>query len=201
MIEHGERLSENLHPAGHHVRVHGALRALAHAALDQEHELVAHLLGDLERLSGVGVEYHLHKAFAVAQIDEDHPAVIAAPMHPAAQADRAAQQVLGHLTAIVASHRKCPLGKSRDGKVSPPGWQQGCRRCTRPSGPSRWPWCRRRWISCSASRRSCCSCPSSCQRSCQRSYQSRPWRRRPWRQRPVARPWHPASSCPCRGNP
>ena len=35
----------------------------------------------------VGIADDLHEAFAVAQVDEDHAAVIAAPMHPARQRD------------------------------------------------------------------------------------------------------------------
>ena len=34
---------------------------------------------------GLGVEDDLHDAFAVAQVDEDDPAVVAAAMHPAHQ--------------------------------------------------------------------------------------------------------------------
>jgi hypothetical protein len=40
-----------------------------------------------EDLGAVRVEDHLDQPLAVAQIDEDDPAVIAAPMHPAAQDD------------------------------------------------------------------------------------------------------------------
>jgi hypothetical protein len=49
------------------------------------HELVAHGFGDLEHLGAVGVAHHLHQAFAVAQVDEDDAAVVAATVHPAAK--------------------------------------------------------------------------------------------------------------------
>jgi hypothetical protein len=34
-----------------------------------------------------GIEHHLHQAAAVAQVDEDDAAVVAAAVHPAAKAD------------------------------------------------------------------------------------------------------------------
>ena len=37
--------------------------------------------------AAVGIADDLHQPFAVAQVDEDHPAVVAAAMHPAEQGD------------------------------------------------------------------------------------------------------------------
>ena len=59
--------------------------AQTHPALDAQHELVAHLLGGGEHVFDVRVIDHLHHAVAVAQVDEDHPAVVAATVHPAAK--------------------------------------------------------------------------------------------------------------------
>ena len=71
---------------------------------DPQHELVAHLLGQGEGLRGVRVDDHLQQSLAVAQIDEDHPAVVAAAIHPAANGDGLADQGLGDVAAEVASH-------------------------------------------------------------------------------------------------
>ncbi len=46
-------------------------------------ELVAHAFGDLEGVGAVGVADDLHQAFAVAQVDEDDAAVVAAAVGPA----------------------------------------------------------------------------------------------------------------------
>ncbi|OGI59107.1 MAG: hypothetical protein A2V58_07920 [Candidatus Muproteobacteria bacterium RBG_19FT_COMBO_61_10] len=66
------------------MRVLGARGTLAHAAGDTQHELAAHALGDGEGRGIVRIEHHLGQAGAVAQIDEDHPTVIAAAAGPAA---------------------------------------------------------------------------------------------------------------------
>ena len=82
----------------------GARGARAHQALDLEAELVAQALGRLEHLGAVRVADDLHVAFAVAQVDEDHAAVVAAAVHPAAQGHGLAQQGFGHQTAVGGTH-------------------------------------------------------------------------------------------------
>jgi ribosomal protein S18 acetylase RimI-like enzyme len=67
-------------------------------------ELVAHRFGVLEDIGAVRVAHHLDQAFAVAQVDEDHAAVVAATVHPAAQADGLAEQCLGSEAAVLGSH-------------------------------------------------------------------------------------------------
>ena len=51
------------------------------------HEFVAQRLGGRERRGAVGIADDLHEAFAVAQVDEDDAAVVAAAMDPARQRD------------------------------------------------------------------------------------------------------------------
>ena len=86
------------------VRVDGALQAIHDGADDAQAVLVAHVLGGLEDVRVVGVADHLHEAFTVAQVDEDDPAVVAAAVHPAAQADGLAQQLFGHEAAVLSTH-------------------------------------------------------------------------------------------------
>jgi len=93
--------------------VGGAGRARAHHALDLDAKLVAQALGDSKHLGPVGVADHLQRAFAVAQVDEDHAAVVAPAVDPAAQADGLAQQGFGDQTAIVAAHRHVKAFKNR----------------------------------------------------------------------------------------
>jgi hypothetical protein len=38
----------------------------------------------VEGIPAVGIAHHLRKALAVAQVDEDHPAMVAPAMRPAA---------------------------------------------------------------------------------------------------------------------
>src|SRR5207245_2911179 len=52
----------------------------------------------------LGIADDLHQAFAVAQVDEDDAAVVAATVHPAAQADGLAEQCLIGEAAVVGSH-------------------------------------------------------------------------------------------------
>ena len=58
---------------------------LAHLAVDADHPLGAHRFGRLEG-GAVGIGHHLRDAVVVAQVDEQHAAVVAHAMHPARQA-------------------------------------------------------------------------------------------------------------------
>ena len=78
--------------AGRHVRVLGAGRALAHLAVDPDDEFRAQLLG-LPEGRRIRIDHALGDAVMVAQVDEQHAAVVADAMAPAGQPDRLA--VLG----------------------------------------------------------------------------------------------------------
>ena len=104
-VEHFQLLRQHLDLAGCQVGIGGAFRAVAHQAGDAQAEFVAHALGGLEDLGAVRVADDLHQAFAVAQVDEDHAAVVAPAMHPAAQADGLAEQRFSGEAAILGSHR------------------------------------------------------------------------------------------------
>ena len=84
--------------------VDGARRPRAHQALDLDAELVAQALGRLEHLRSIRIAHHLHVAFAIAQVDEDHAAVVAPAVHPSAQGHGLAQQGLGHKTTVGGTH-------------------------------------------------------------------------------------------------
>ena len=91
-VEDLHRIRHDLDAPGSEVRVDGARRPLAHRAGDTHHELVAQFLGAGEHLGGVRVADDLHQPFAIAQVDEDHAAVVAPPMHPADDRDLLAAQ-------------------------------------------------------------------------------------------------------------
>ena len=66
----------------------------------------------------VGVEHDLQQSLAITQVDEDHPAVVAAAMRPAGHGDHLTGQGLVDLTAIMGAHKLLkPKGKARDAKA------------------------------------------------------------------------------------
>ena len=80
------------------------------AAFDREHVLAAQALGLGEHLGAVRIEHDLQQPLAVAQVDEDHAAVVTATVHPTGDADLAADQRPIHLTAVMTAHRLSPSG-------------------------------------------------------------------------------------------
>src|SRR5262249_47463969 len=72
--------------AGRQVRVDGALRARAHLAVEAHHPLGMQLLGCFERRR-IRVHHHLGDAVVVAQVDEQHAAMVADAMAPAREAN------------------------------------------------------------------------------------------------------------------
>ena len=73
-----------------------------------DHEFVADLFRRGERVGPVGIAHDLHQPLAVAQIDEDHAAVVPPSMHPAEQVDRLAQVFAVHKTAVLRTHCYTP---------------------------------------------------------------------------------------------
>ena len=90
--------------AADEICVHGARRPLAHLASHTDHELIAQLFCGLEGRGVVGIAHDLQQALAVAQVDENHAAVVPAMVHPAANGDFLVDQGLGDVTAIMSSH-------------------------------------------------------------------------------------------------
>ena len=84
---------------------------------DLQHELVAHALGLREHLGGIRIEHDLQQPLAVAQVDEDDAAVVAAAMGPAGHRDDLADRGFADLAAIVSAHKLRTAGKARDAKA------------------------------------------------------------------------------------
>ena len=68
------------------------------------HELVAHGFGKREHLGPVRVANDLRQAFAIAQVDEDHAAVVAATVSPAAKGDDLPVEGGIELSAVMSTH-------------------------------------------------------------------------------------------------
>ena len=89
---------EDLDHAGGQVGILGAGRALAHLAVDPHHPFRAQLLGVLEGRA-VGIGHHLGQAVMVAQVDEQHAAMVADAMAPAGEPDGLADIALAERAA------------------------------------------------------------------------------------------------------
>jgi hypothetical protein len=76
-------------------------RPRPHASRHTHHEFISQPLGLAEHRGSGRVEYDLQQSFAIAQVDEDHPAMIASPMHPAGDRDLLADEPLVDLSAVM----------------------------------------------------------------------------------------------------
>ncbi len=104
LVQHFELAREQLDLARTQVRVRGGTRARTHQTLHADHELAAQTLGVLEHLGGVRIEHHLQQTFAVAQVDEDHSAMVTATMHPTGNGDLLAREFFVDESAVVGAH-------------------------------------------------------------------------------------------------
>ena len=118
-IEDLELVREHFDLAASQRRVHGPLGAAAHDALHAQHELVAHAVGDGERVRAVGIADHLDQALAIAQVDEDDASVVAPAMRPAEEVDGPAEEPGIGQAAVFRAHGR------DDGEppVRPPPWR------------------------------------------------------------------------------
>ena len=72
------------------------------------------MLGNSEGFGAeIGIHRDLHGATAIAQVDKDHPAMVAAAIHPAAEQNGAVDGIAAQIAAGVAAHG--------GGNVSNPG--------------------------------------------------------------------------------
>ena len=94
--------------AGRHVRVLGSGGAPPHEPIDPHHEFRAQLLG-LTEGRRIRIDHALGQPVMVAEIDEQHPAVVADPVAPAGQANGLAGLGEAQGAAVVgavAMHRR-----------------------------------------------------------------------------------------------
>src|SRR5690606_10637879 len=90
----------------------------AHQAGHAHAVLVAQALGHGKGSRSVGVAHDLRQTFAVAQIDEDDAAVVAATMHPAKQSDSLPEVIAANLAGIARTHEGFPeSGSAKEGKA------------------------------------------------------------------------------------
>ena len=100
-------MREHLDLAGHEVRVDRAFRARrARCPVTRDAELVAQRLRGGEGRGAIGIADDLHEAFAVAQVDEDDAAVVAAAMDPAGQRDGLVEIAAVDAAAVVGAFKR-----------------------------------------------------------------------------------------------
>ena len=116
-VQHLDRGGQQLDLARGQVRVDRALGTRSHRALDPQHPFAAHALGLGEQFRGVGVEHDLQQAAAVAQVDEDHPAVVAAAVDPAGDGNGGIDEALIDLATVSVAHGH----DDRGGSTGAPG--------------------------------------------------------------------------------
>ena len=86
-VENLELLAQQFDLTRLQVGIRRAGRPRAHQPRDLEHELIAHALGQGKHRGLVGVEHDLQQTLAIAQVDEDDAAMVAAAMRPAGHGD------------------------------------------------------------------------------------------------------------------
>jgi hypothetical protein len=94
-------VAQNFNLATFETVVGGAFRAGTHQAFDLDAKLIAQTFSGFEHVGAVGVAHHLHIAFAITHVNEDHATVVTTAIDPAAQADGLAHQGFGYKTAVV----------------------------------------------------------------------------------------------------
>ncbi len=98
--EHLDLADVKLDRTGRQFRIIGAFRAAAHPALHPHHPFRAQLFGILERRR-IRVGHALRQAVMIAQIDEQHAAMVANAMAPARQPNRLVNMALAERAAGV----------------------------------------------------------------------------------------------------
>ena len=108
-VEHLQFPGQHLDLAADQVGVGGALGPGPDLADDLQAELVANAFSDGEHLGAVGVADDLHQAFAVAQVDKYHAAMVAPAVCPTHQGDGLAHQRFADQAAVGGSHDRTPM--------------------------------------------------------------------------------------------
>ncbi len=137
--QHLDFADVDLDLAGRQVRILGAARTAAHLAVDPHHPLRTQRLGDLEGRA-VGIGDHLGQPVMVAQIDEQHAAVVADAVAPAGQPHVLSDVAVAKRAAgvgAVAVHARVPENRCKSrGEAAEKHMQGGvCQGERRAAGP------------------------------------------------------------------
>jgi hypothetical protein len=116
--QHLDSTDIELDRPGRQFRIVGAGGPPARLAVDPNHPFRAQLLGILERRR-IRIDHALRQPVVVAQIDEQHPTVVADAMAPAGQTDRLADIALAKRAAGVGpvTMHGCPESASEEAGI------------------------------------------------------------------------------------
>ena len=115
LVEHLKVLAGNLDRPGGELGVGGAIRAGPHRAPHEDHPFRPDGLRQRQQISGVfRAHHHLRAAPAIAEIDEDHPLVVANPVNPAAERHMSAEIFRTQFTAGVTSKHATNLSRRQE---------------------------------------------------------------------------------------
>ena len=103
-VEDFDGVAQHFDFAAGEIGIDRAGRTRTHFAGDFEAKLVADRFRSGEHLRAVRIADDLGQAFAVAQVDENHSAVVAPAMGPAAQGDFLADELSVELSAVMSTH-------------------------------------------------------------------------------------------------
>ena len=139
-VQHGDAAGEHFHGSRRQLVVQGVAGPGPDFPFNLQHGFAAQMLGDGEGVGAqIRVHRDLHRAAAVPQVDENHPAVITASIHPAAQLHLLINVLFAQVAATVAAHGMSQLEKS-EFPTAAVSFRRVCRRaCERPlpAGPCR----------------------------------------------------------------
>ena len=104
-VQHSDPAGEHFHSARRQLVIEGFGWSCPHPAIHLEHGFAAQMFSNSEGLgTEVGIHRDLYRSAAIAQVDENHAAVIAASIHPAAQLHLLINVLLTQVAATVAAH-------------------------------------------------------------------------------------------------
>ena len=98
-------MRQHLDLAGDQIGIDGSFATRPHQTGHRDDEFVAQLFGGGKSNGAIGVADDLQQSFAIAQVDENDAAVVAAAMNPAADGDDLAEPgTVDAATIISAFH-------------------------------------------------------------------------------------------------
>ena len=104
-VQHGDAAGQHFYGPRGQLVVQGFRWSGPHLAVHLQHGFAAQVFRNGKSLSSeVRVHCDLDGAAAIAQIDEDHPAVVSTPVHPAAELHSVVDVLLAQVAATVAAH-------------------------------------------------------------------------------------------------
>jgi hypothetical protein len=98
-------MAQNLDLATHEICIFSASWTGTYEAFNLNAKFIAYLLSKGEHSGTIWIAYHLHKTFAITQVNKDNSTMVTAAINPTSQGDFCTNKYFRYLTAGMASHR------------------------------------------------------------------------------------------------